>query len=429
MEFQKMDMQLCTILMEQIDCERIKALADSIGTPFYLMFPDRYCYNLDTFVSSFKKYYPKVIAGYSFKTNYVPALCNKAKLIGCFAEVVSEFELELAIRLGFQRIIFNGPIKNKNALEKAIKYKAIINLDAEYEVDYVCKYKQMHPNAYLQVGIRLNVNLTDKEGCSKIQCGLRHGRFGFPREILAKNLGLLSSCGIKICSIHGHTSSSDRAVMNYRVISDYMLSVCEKFQLNDVEYFNIGGGFFGAPPKGLDLTGKPSYQDYADTILNCVLANKWFVNHKPYIVIEPGSSVVSNVFEYYTQIYQLKTIGNKNFVIVDGSVFDVKPTMHTNNLPFSLIQNKESRSDGISVYDVVGSTCMEKDIILSGVSLPDTIGKGDFIQIRGVGAYTLSLTPTFINFLPPVISIEGNGNTRLVRRRQNIEDILAIYRL
>ena len=66
------------------------------------------------------------------KTNYVPALCEIAKAIGCYAEVVSEMELDLAINLGFEHIIFNGPIKKESALQKAISHRAIVNLDSEY---------------------------------------------------------------------------------------------------------------------------------------------------------------------------------------------------------------------------------------------------------------------------------------------------------
>ena len=410
--------------MEQIDYIDIKGIAQKIGTPFYLMHPDRYRKNISDFISAFKKRYPHVIAGYSMKTNFVPALCEIAKGMGCYAEVVSEMELDLAIKLGFKNIIFNGPIKKENALQKAINHHAIINLDSEYEVDYICKYKKENPAVELKVGLRVNVHLTDEKGNSTVQCGLREGRFGFTHDIIGDNLTLLRNAEIKIVSLHGHTSSSDRAVKNYQVITDYMLSVCEEFRLDDLQYFDIGGGFFGAAPEGLDLKGKPSYEDYANVVLDLALRNEWFVHHQPAIVIEPGSSVVSNVFTYFTKVYQLKHVGLKNFVMVDGSVFDVKPTMHSNNLPYRILSNNGDGEGGI--FDVVGSTCMEKDIILHDVEL-NSIKAGDYVEINGVGAYTIALTPTFINYLAPIISIE-NGEKKLVRRRQNIEDIVTIYR-
>lgn len=418
------------ISMERIEKNQIFELRDEFGTPFYLMFPARFRQNLRAFMQAFKKKYERMVLGYSFKTNYVPALCEIAKNEGCYAEVVSEMELELANRLGFNNIIFNGPIKKEYVIEKAIKCNAILNLDAEYEVDYICKFKKEHPDSVLSIGLRLNVHIQDDKGNSTIQCGLKHGRFGFPHDMLSRIIKKLHSAGIQICSLHGHSSSTDRAVSNFEIITKYMLSVREEFQLNDVKYFDIGGGFIGAAPDGMDLKGRPSYEDYSRAVLDIVCEDHWFNDVKPYIVIEPGASVVSNVFDYYTTVYQLKTIGTKRFAIVDGSVFDVKPTLHQNNLPFSVLslsRETDVKKEDFELFDVVGSTCMEKDIILSNVNL-DNINNGDILQIRGVGAYTMSLTPTFINFLSPVFSVE-NKNFKLVRKRQVIEDVLNIYKL
>ena len=408
-----------------MDFEQLDKLSCEYGTPYYLMNGKTFIDNIHRFQDAFKQRYEKLIVGFSFKTNYVPALCQIAKDAGCYAEVVSSMEFQIAQKLGFKHIIFNGPIKTDEWLSAAIDANAIINIDSEYEIDSICKYKKEHPECNPQIGLRINIRLTDTDGHSTIQCGLRQGRFGFPHEILERNINKLRSAGINIVSLHGHTSSSDRGVNNYMIIAQQMLDTCKKFQLNDLKYFDIGGGFFGAAPAGLNLTGKPTYEDYANIVLNQVLDNEWFKQHQPSIVIEPGSSVVSNVFEYVTKVYQNKQIGDVHFVTVDGSVFDVKPTLHSNNLPFSVVR-KEERT-GMDICDVVGSTCMEKDVILKDVQMP-TVEKGDYIVMRGVGAYTICLTPTFINFLSPILCIDNN-TIKVVRRRQNIKDVLELYRV
>lgn len=403
--------------------EQLQKINGMVGTPYYIMYPDVYERNIKTFLDAFQCRYNRVIAGYSFKTNYVPALCQKAKSVGCYAEVVSEMEFRIAQRLGFEHIIFNGPIKTGAILEEAIKADAVVNLDSEYEIDSICKYVKDHPGSNPRIGIRINIRLTGEDGKSTIQCGLRQGRFGFPHDILGKAIAKLREAGVKIISLHGHTSSSDRAVGNYKVITRQMLKACEDYHLDDLQYFDVGGGFFGAAAEGVDLTGRPEYKDYANIILDETLLNEWFVAHQPLIVIEPGSSVVSNVFEYVTKVYQNKLIEDVHFVTVDGSVFDVKPTMHNNNLPFDVVRKGEVGAG--DTCDVVGSTCMEKDVILKDVLLP-SVEKGDYIIMRGVGAYTICLTPTFINFLSPIVSME-DGNVKVVRRRQNIDDVLEIY--
>ncbi len=410
--------------MEQIDFNYLDKLAQKYGTPFYLMDASTYLYNIKSFKSAFLSKYPRLVVGYSFKTNYVPALCNIAMGEECYAEVVSEMEYDLAKRIGFKNVIFNGPIKRESILNKALNEGSVVNLDSLYEVDNVLKYKSENPDKNVAVGLRLNIDLTDADGVSKVQCGLRVGRFGFTRKLLSEVIPSLKKNGVRIISLHGHTSSSDRAVANYGLIVSQMLSLCSDFQLDDLQYFDVGGGFFGAAAKGIDVSNKPKYSDYADIILDSCLQNEWFKRVQPNIVIEPGVSVVANVFSYVSRIFQTKEIAGQKFLSTDGTVFDVKPTLHSNNLPHTFFTKESGK--GTYVANLVGSTCMEKDVILSDVYVPNSIKGGDYVKIDGVGAYTIVLTPTFINYVSPIVSIEGKKET-LVRRRQTLDDVMAIY--
>ena len=90
------------------------------------------------------------------------------------------------------------------------------------------------------------------------------------------------------------------------------------------------------------------------------------------------------------------------------------------------VQSAANTADGTYVANLVGSTCMEKDVILSDVNVPNTIKGGDYVKIDGVGAYTIVLTPSFINYVSPIISI-GKSGEKLVRRRQTLEDVLTFY--
>jgi len=64
-------------------------------------------------------------------------------------------------------------------------------------------------------------------------------------------------------------------------------------------------------------------------------------------------------------------------------------------------------------------------VMLKEVTLPK-MEAGDYIQFRGVGAYTICMTPTFINYLEPIF-MEENGEYVEVRRRQTIDDVIQIY--
>lgn len=413
------------MIVKDMDLNLIERLDQTFGTPFYLMDGDKYLSNITAFKSAFPSGLQPIV-GYSFKTNYVPALCQIAKEAGCYAEVVSEMEYALAKRIGFEKIIFNGPIKKDNILYQALKEGAIVNLDSIYEVESVLLYKRQHKNDSISVGLRLNIGLTDDNGVSKIQCGLRVSRFGFTSDLLGDIIERLRKADIKIISLHGHTSSSDRAVSNYSIIVKQMLDVCKRYNLEELRYFDVGGGFFGAAADGIDTSGKPAYEDYANIIVGECNKSDWFRRINPSIVIEPGVSVTANVFSYISKIMQVKTIACQKFLITDGTVFDVKPTLHNNNLPHVFYSHKTSKKT--CQANLVGSTCMEKDVILKDIKVPVSVSHGDFVKIDGVGAYTMVLSPTFINYLPPIIELK-DGNALVVRRRQNLEDVLSLYNL
>jgi diaminopimelate decarboxylase len=112
-------------------------------------------------------------------------------------------EYQIAERVGFKNIIFNGPIKKEGILHHALDSKSIVNLDSEYEIESVIRYRQANPDISLGVGLRINVMLSDSKGNSNIQCGLKTGRFGFSSDNLAWSIKRLRDYNIKIISLHG----------------------------------------------------------------------------------------------------------------------------------------------------------------------------------------------------------------------------------
>ena len=97
---------------------------------YYIYDEDKLVRNFNEFLNAFKKYYNNVEIAYSYKTNYLPKICSKIEKLGGIAEVVSEMELDLALRIAKRKkIIFNGPYKNKDSIIKAIEKIKFSELD------------------------------------------------------------------------------------------------------------------------------------------------------------------------------------------------------------------------------------------------------------------------------------------------------------
>ena len=96
----------------------IENLRKEYGEAFYLLDSAQFRTNFLELKEAFSAIYPNFNIAYSYKTNYTPKFCKIVNELGGYAEVVSEMEMELALRCGVEhsRIIWNGPIKDKERI-------------------------------------------------------------------------------------------------------------------------------------------------------------------------------------------------------------------------------------------------------------------------------------------------------------------------
>lgn len=405
----------------------LQSLASQHGSPYYLIDRQRFEANFDALTAAFQSRYRPFNLAYSYKTNYIPYLCRIIQEKGGWAEVVSRMEYDLALKLGCDpaRIIFNGPVKRPDDIALALSGGTIINLDSESEIDAVLDFAAAHSDKTVRIGLRVNISLSDQTGLSHIQNRLKVGRFGFDLAMLEATRQRLATRGnIRVVSLHGHTSTTDRSVWCFEVIARTLVALAERLFPESVEFINIGGGMFGVIAPAHRWCPTPSFEEYADAVCGMLGRNAWVQRRRPALVIEPGIAMVANALSFMTQVVSVKRMPDKTFVTVDGSAFNSKPTFHAINPPFDII-SAGSLPASKETFDVVGATCMEKDILLADVSAP-LPAAGDFLRLDNVGAYTVVMTPPFINPAPAILAQEGRA-IHCVRRRQTLDDIVAGY--
>jgi len=406
--------------------EEIKKIEAIAGSPFYLFDEEAFVANFDNITRAFSARYEKFIIGYSFKTNYIPYMCSIIKKKGGFAEVVSRLEYDLAIKIGFdpKNIIFNGPVKHYEDIKLALDNRSIVNLDCFPEVDHVSKYAEKNSDKTIEIGLRINMNLSDDAGTSHVHGDIKTGRFGFSGEEsqVAKLLESLPG-NVNVISLHGHTTSTDRSTWCYKKIAQTLCDIAAKYWPETIHYINIGGGIYGYIPPEYRWTETPSFNDYAATVAEILNNNKWIAERKPYLVLEPGIAMAANALSFITKVISVKNISGKTFVTVDGSAFNTKPTFHSYNMPHYII--KQTDINQTETYNIVGSTCMEKDVLLTDITNKKLEG-GDYIQFDNVGAYTNVFTPPFINVAPAIV-VADDGGYKLIRNRQKAEAVFKDY--
>lgn len=406
---------------KQYDYKTMNKLDQEYGSSFYLLDVNKLRDNYKKIEHAFSSRYDHFIIGYSYKTNYLPYLCRELSKLGAYAEVVSRLEYDLAIKIGAdpRKIIFNGPLKSRDDIQYALKNGSIINIDSLYEIDFVKEYALNHQQEQVKVGFRLNFDLS-QDGVSPLQEGYKVSRFGICVEngnldFALNELRVLNN--IKVIGLHGHFSTRNREIESYQKITQTLCDIAKEKIEGRLEYIDIGGGIYGELPISFNKK-VPSFDEYAKAI--CQIMNTEFghFEEKPALILEPGMAMVANTFTFIAKVIEVKTIKEQHFVLVDGSVHNIKPTMHKHNLPLRIIRQNAQLIEK-SVFDITGYTCMEKDYLAHEIhsELPE---KNDYVQFENVGAYSIVFNPPFIKERPGIIAMDGN-EFFIVRKKETIK--------
>ena len=167
------------------------------------------------------------VAACSVKTNSLPWLLNHFRQNGFWAEVVSAEEYDLAMRIGFapDKVIYNGPIKDRCVFEKVLSDGGLVNLDSSMEPEWLSEMAQERRGfgGPLRVGLRVNVDFR-KLVPSEVPAEEEGSRFGYCEEngsLAAVIEKLRRIPGVLIAGLHLHSSTKSRSVKAYAAVAAF----------------------------------------------------------------------------------------------------------------------------------------------------------------------------------------------------------------
>jgi diaminopimelate decarboxylase len=389
----------------------------------FIFHEEKFRVNLRTLHSSFTEFYPKVVIGYSYKTNYTPDVCLTAHEEGAMAEVVSEMEVEMALvhLKDKSKIIYNGPVKTASSIKSVISSGGIINIDNQRDIDIITNFLSQNPGLNANVAFRLNIDYS--ENCS---------RFGQPVTVIEDQIRLLNeSPQFNIMGFHLHLPYRSLESFEFRV--EALVESLERFNLSNLEYVNIGGGFFGqlSPvlKQALGIKKVPSFRDYGQLI--GVKLMEYFSQRQdglmPTLYLEPGSSVIADCFTFVSKIHTEKSFANRNLLVSYAGRHLLSPTNKSIKLPCEIINVNNSSDINKSKkrqYDIVGYTCIESDILgeVEGCLVADA--SNSFVEFLNVGSYSVVMGSNFILPEPPIFKIDRMNNLKTVRDKRHASDVL-----
>lgn len=390
-------------------------LREEFGDAFYLLDSRQFRENFKDLKTAFARYYPNFNIAYSYKTNYTPEFCKIINELHGYAEVVSEMELELALKVGVipTNIIWNGPVKNNECLKRYLLMGVVVNIDNLEELNMIKEFVLLNSNTVFNIGIRCNFDVND---------GVI-SRFGFDvyGNDFDKALAFIKSAkNVNFVNFQCHFAK--RNIEYWPNRAKGMISLIDRVGIIP-KRIDIGGGLFGYMPPELKSQFNsyiPSYDEYASKVAT-LFAERFTGDDKPELIIEPGSALVGDCMKFVGTVKNIKFINGKTYATVLGSQKNI--SMGGVNPPINVI-NFNDNAKFYSNVDLVGFTCIEGDVLYHGYS--GKLSVGDMLEISNCGSYSIVMKPPFIlpNF--PIIDI-SNGDIKLIKQKETFDDIFHTF--
>ena len=393
--------------------------ARRFGTPQYFFDEPSLTIKISHFKSAFTKHLPRYRLFYAMKSNSFSGICKKVVEEGMGLDVSSGSELSKALTSGCKKIIFSGPGKTDEELLLAVNNRATVTLlmdsFGEFQrVSDLITRESLTENSF-KAGIRI-----------------RHqgnwDKFGIPlkdlRVILKKAHRVK---GLNLCGIQFHTSwnlNPGAQIAMINKIGSYLTRNVPSHLLNQLEFFDIGGGFWPEQGEWLNfqntLKGKlvellnpeapvarkhyyrraAPIDLFAREIAGAVLQQDFPLN-KLEIWAEPGRWISTSAMHVILKVVDKK---DRQTVITDGGTNLLgweRPLAEF--IPVLNLSNPSMKERFLKIY---GSLCTPYDIWGMSIFGSDT-RTGDILLVPDQGAYTYSLRQSFIKPTARVIHYNG----------------------
>jgi len=406
--------------------ETLNKISQTYGESFYILDTKQFEINYKELEHAFRSIYANTHIAYSYKTNYTPKLCKIVDDLGGFAEVVSDMEYNIAKRLGVQpdKIYFNGPYKNPNAVKEILLNGGTVNIDSKFDLDIVTTIALENPERELSIGIRCNFNVED---------GVL-SRFGFDVDSKEFNDTIESVKAISNLELKGlHSHFATRDINTWPQRAEGILKLVTKHFDTPPKFLSLGGGLYGKMEDSLKAQFDvqiPVYEDYANAVAHQF--KDYFkdveISKQPMLIIEPGSALVGDAMKFAAKVVSIKEVRGKTISTLLGSIYNINPTLNKKNPPIKIYH--DTKNDEKKIYyqnlDFGGFTCIESDYLYRGFNGNLTVG--DYVVFGNVGSYSVVLKPPFI--LPNFAIVEVNDDADeidLIKQKETFNDLFHTF--
>ena len=415
-----------------LHCEDVDlaSLADTYGTPAYV-------YSANTILDHYRRL-DQALGDlhhgieYAVKANSNLSVLKLLVDEGSGFDIVSGGELRRVIEAGGDpgKCTFAGVGKTREEIEYALREKIYcFNAESEDEVVFINQVAgEMGVKA--PVSYRVNPNV-DAKAHKYTSTGKPENKFGvdfvYIEDAYARAAALPN---IELKGLQMHIGSQLTLLQPFIEAVEKITPLAVKLKAAyGIEFFSIGGGVGIVYDLALD-SGKLDWWTAQKDNERPLTIEQYVAGVQPLlkdcglkILLEPGRYIVGNAGVLLTSCLYEKKGSVKTFRVVDAGMNDlIRPALYEGH--HEIVPVREPSGDAKTKVDVVGPICETGDFFCQNSVLPD-FAPGEFVALLSAGAYGFTMASNYNTRMLPVEILVDGSDSRIVRPRQTIDDILA----
>lgn len=412
---------------------QLQALARQYGTPLWV-------YDAATVVRRMQDLRAFDTVRFAQKANSNIHLLRLMREHGVVVDAVSPGEVQRALAAGYTAaplpgagdrhggggIVFTADVLTPDTLALVRQHGIAVNAGS---VDMLHQLGQAAPGSGHPVWLRINPGFGHGHS-NKTNTGGEHSKHGIWHTELPAALAAIAQHGLQLVGLHMHIGSG----VDYSHLEQVCQAMVDLVKTSgaDVQAISAGGGLSIPYRPGGDRIDTAHYFSLWDAARRAVAAH---LGHAVHLELEPGRYLVAEAGVLLTEVRATKHQGGQHFTLVDAGFSDLmRPAMYGAHHEMSVIPAAGSTPQRPTQATVVaGPLCESGDVftqeeggVVQTRDLP-AAQVGDLLTIHDAGAYGASMSSNYNSRpLTAEVLVEANGQARLIRRRQTMDELLAL---
>lgn len=398
----------------------LDALAKKHGTPLYVYSADEILYRVGLFQAAFAN--RSHLVCYAVKANSSLAILDLLYKAGAGFDIVSGGELKRVLTVSpdaAKRVVFSGVAKEPWEMDLALDSDIrLFNVESEAELELLGERARRKKKG-ARIAFRVNPDVF-AETHPYISTGMREHKFGVDFAT-AKRI-YRKAAEHKWLEPHGvsvHIGSQIRSADPFGAALGRVTEFVRQLKKEGIELrcVDAGGGLGIEYHLGKSFSPEAEVKKYAAAISGSL------GDLDVELLLEPGRFIVAQAGALLSRVVYIKKNGKKTFVITDAGMNDlIRPALyqaHHEIIP--VVPHSGTRKP----VDVVGPICETGDFFARDRKLPE-LASGDLVAILDAGAYGMTLSSNYNTRMRPAEVLVKGKQARRIRRRETIEDLLAV---